>query len=113
MDLTELSWYHTAARPSKVHENNLHENYEEVIIVENDLRVIGVIKDDEPAKESKDASRKLEAAIREGKEMEASDIETLTHLVKNLTTNVSELMKRMVKTSASSRPPKQQKRSMS
>jgi len=37
------------------------------IIVENDLHGIGVIKDDEPVKDSKDVSRKLEVMVRKGK----------------------------------------------
>lgn len=48
--------------------------------------MIGVIKDDELAKDSRDVSRKPLALASKGKEKEAIDIETFTHLIKNLTT---------------------------
>jgi len=69
--------------------------------------MIVVIKDDEPMKDSRDAKRKPRAAASKGKEKEASDIETLTHVIKNLTTKVSELKQRTINTSASRRPPRE------
>lgn len=80
----------------------LLENYEELIVVEKDLRMIGVIKDDEPAKDSKYVSRNPQAILSKGKDKEASEIEALTHLVKKLTIEVFELKQQMVETSTSS-----------
>ena len=57
------------------------------------MRTIGVIKDDELEKGSRDASRKPQGTTSKGKDKETSDIETLTRLVKNLTIEMSELKK--------------------
>lgn len=64
----------------------LLENCEEATTVEKDPWVIGVIKDDELAKDSKDVSRKSQPMVSKGRDKEANDIETLTRLVNNLTT---------------------------
>ena len=69
------------------------ESCEDVIAIEKYLHTIGVIKDDEPAKDSRDARRKSHAMESNGRDKEATDIETLTHLIKNLTTEASELIK--------------------
>jgi len=69
----------------------LLENCEEVITVEKDLHAIGVIKDDEPTKESRDVSKKRQAVASKGKGKEASDIETLTRLINKLTIEDSDL----------------------
>ena len=82
------------------------ENYKEAIVVEKYLHTIGLIKDDEPAKDSKDVSRKSQAMASKGREKEANDIETLTHLIKNLTTEVSELKQWKTDTFARSYPPR-------
>lgn len=55
------------------------------------MHTIGLIKDNEPTKDSKDASKKSQVMARKGRDRESKDIETLTRLVKNLTTEVSEL----------------------
>jgi len=55
------------------------------------LCAIGVIKDEKSTKDSKDASINPQATTSKGKEKGATDIETLTRLVKNLTTEVFEL----------------------
>lgn len=91
----------------------LLENCEEALIVENDMRMIGFIKDDEPIKDSKDVSRNPLVVANIGIDKEASDIEILTPLVKALKTEVSELKQQMVETSASIQSPRQQKRSIS
>jgi len=44
------------------------ENFEEAIIVEKDLHVVGVIRDDELMKDSKDASRKSQATTNKGRD---------------------------------------------
>jgi len=75
----------------RVAKPTLFERCEEAIVVEKDLRAIGFIKDDESMKDSKDVSRKPQATVRKGRDKEATDIETLTHLVKNLATEMSEL----------------------
>lgn len=69
----------------------LLENFEEAIAVETDLHAIGVINNDEPIKDSNDASRKPQAAASKCEYKEASDIEMVTFLVKNLTTKMPEL----------------------
>lgn len=69
----------------------LLENCEEAIVVEKDLHAIGVIKDDESEKESKGARRKSQVMVSKGREKEGNDIQTLTRLIKNLTTEVFEL----------------------
>lgn len=85
----------------------LLENYEEAIVVEKDLHAIGVINDDEPKKDSRYASRKPLAMVSKGKENETSGIETLTHVVKNLTKKVSEQKQRTIDTSEIIWPPRQ------
>ena len=84
----------------------LMESCEEAIAVEKDLCVIGVIKDDELAKDTKYASRKSQAMASKGRDKEATDIETLTCLIKNLTTKVSELKQRKTDTSARNHSPR-------
>ena len=66
------------------------ESCEEVIYIEKYLHMIGVIKDDELAKDSKDVSRKSQVMESKGRDKEKIDIETLTCLIKNLTTEVFE-----------------------
>ena len=48
--------------------------------------MIEVIKDDEPTKDPKDVRKWSQVMVSKGRDKEASDIETLTCLVKNLTT---------------------------
>jgi len=83
------------------------ESYKEAIFVDKDLHAIKVIKDDESTKDSKDVSRKPQAMASKGRDKEATDIETLTHLVKNLTSEVSELKQRKTNTFSSSHLPRQ------
>jgi len=83
------------------------ESCEDVIAIEKYLHTIGVIKDDEPAKDSRDARRKSHAMESNGRDKEATDIETLTHLIKNLTTEASELKQQKTNTSARNHLPKQ------
>jgi len=89
------------------------ENCEEAIFVEKYLHAIGVMKDDEPSKDSKDASRKTQAMASKGGDKETNDIESLTRLVKNLTTEVSKLRQRKTDTYASSHPVRQRQGSNS
>jgi len=91
----------------------LLENYEEAIVVEKDLRTIGVIKDDEPAKNSRDTNINSQEMVSKGREKEENDIENLTRLVKNLTIEVCELKQRKTDTSTSSHPPRQRQGSIS
>jgi len=84
----------------------LLENYEEDIIIEKDLHVIGVINDDEPTKESRDTSRNSQAMASKGRDKEANDNETLTHLIKKLTTEVYELKQEKMDTFTSNHPPR-------
>lgn len=81
--------YYTSALPTA--KPTLLENCEEVIIVEKDLHAVGVIKDEESAKDSKDVSKKPRVMTRKGRDKEATDIETLTCRVKSLTTEMSKL----------------------
>lgn len=90
--------YYTSALPTNIAQffkwaakPTLLENYEEATIVEKDLCTIGVIQDDEPTKESKDMSKKSQAIVSKGRDKETRGIETLTHLLKNLKTEVSKL----------------------
>lgn len=92
---------------------SLLEKYVEAIAVEKDLRTNGFIKDDESIKDSKDASRKSQAMVSKGRDKEANDIETLTHLIKYLTTEVSELKQWKTDTSARSHLPRQRQGSSS
>lgn len=80
----------------------LLENCKEVITVEKYLREIGVIKDGELVKDSKDASRRTQVVASKRKDKEESGIETFTCLVKTLTREVFELKQRTVETFASS-----------
>lgn len=57
------------------------------------MRAIRVINDDESMKDFKDASRKPQATVRKDRDNEATNIETLTHLFKNLATEMSKLKK--------------------
>jgi len=66
----------------------LLEYCKEAIVVEKDLCMIGVIKDDEPVKCSKEESRKSQEMVSKRRDKEANDIETLTCLVKKVTTEV-------------------------
>lgn len=75
--------------------------------------MIRVIKDDKTTKYYRDMIRKAQVAVSSGKDKEVSDIETLTRLVKHLTTTVSELRKKTINTSASNRPPRKGQGSMS
>ena len=61
----------------------LLENFEEAIVVKKDLHTIGLNKDDELAKDSKDMSRKSQVMESKGRDNKENDIETLTRLVKN------------------------------
>jgi len=91
----------------------LLENCEDTIDVEKDLCMIGVINNDEPTKDSKDTSRKSQTIVRKGRDKETNNIETLTRLVKNLTTEVFELKQWKTDTSASNHLPRQRQGSMS
>lgn len=82
------------------------ENYEEAIVIEKDLHAIGVINNDESVMDSKDASRKSQAMASKVRDKEATDIETLTCLVKNLIMEVFELKQGKTDTSASIHTPK-------
>ena len=90
--------YYTSALPTNIAQffkqamkPTLLENCEEATAIEKNLHEIRVVKDDESTKDSKDASKKSQAMASNGSDMEATDIETLTRLVKNLTTEVFEL----------------------
>lgn len=85
----------------------LLESCEEAIVAEKYLCTIRVIKDDEAMKDPKDTSRKPQETSSKSREKEATDIETLTCLVKNLTTKVFELKQWKMDTFASSHLPKQ------
>lgn len=74
-----------AAKPT------LLECCEDDISVEKDLHTIRVIKDEEPTKDSKDASKKSQVMESKGRDKEATNIGPLTRLIKNLTTEVSKL----------------------
>lgn len=74
----------------------LLESCEDAITIKNDLRAIGVIKDDKSIKDSKDVSRNPQEMASKGRGKEATDIETLTHLFNNLTTEMSKLKQRKV-----------------
>jgi len=66
----------------------LTKNYEEAISVKKDLRSIRVISDNEPTKESKDMGKRSQASMSRDKKKEPSGFESLTHLVKALTTKM-------------------------
>lgn len=68
------------------------------------MRANGVIVDDEPAKDSKDTGRRSQTAMSKVKEKETSEIDTLTRLLKSLTTEVAELKQWITKTTVSSIP---------
>jgi len=85
----------------------LLEKIEEVITIEKYLRAFGVIKDDESMKDSKDVSRKSQETMSKGRDKEETDIETLTHLVKSLSTKMSKLKQCRSHTFAISHPPRQ------
>ena len=91
----------------------LLENCEEAIVVKKDLRMIGLIKDDELTNDSQGTSRKSKTMAINGRDKEENDIETLTRLIKNLTTEVSELKKWKIETFARIYPPKQRQESNS
>lgn len=82
----------------------LLESYQEAIVVKKDLHTIRVIKDDEPKKDSRYASKKSQVMASKGRNKEENDIETLTRLVKNLTTEVSELKQQKMDAFASRHP---------
>lgn len=69
-------------------------NCKEAIAVEKYLHMIRVTKDHEPAKDSKDTSKKSQVMVSKGRDKEENDIETLTRLVKNLTIEVYEIKQR-------------------
>jgi len=71
------------------------------------LHTIGIIKDDESAKDSKDKSKKSQVMASKGRDKEENDIEGLTHLIKNLTIEVSELKQRRKDTFARRYLPRQ------
>jgi len=71
------------------------------------LCAIRFINNDEPENDSRDVRRKSQAMTSRGRDKETSDIETLTHLVKNLTSEVSELKQRKMDMSASNHLPRQ------
>lgn len=85
----------------------LLESCKEVVVVQKDLHVIEVIRDEESTKDSKDESRKPQARVSKGRDKEEIDIENLTCLVKNLTTEVFEIKQRKTDTFASSDLPRQ------
>lgn len=89
------------------------ENCEEAIVVKKNLCTIGLIKDDEPTKESKNVSRKSQTMVRKGRDKEENDIETLTCLVKNLITKVFELKQWKMNTFARNYPPRHRQGSKS
>lgn len=82
----------------------LSKNFQEEINVEKDLHVIGVIIDDEPAKDSKYVGMRSQTTVSKVKEKETSEIETLTRLLKSLTSEVAELKQRTIETIVSSKP---------
>jgi len=69
----------------------LLENFQEAIDVEKYLRVIGVIVDGKPTKDSKDMGRRSQPTVKKEKDKEASEIKNLTRLFKSLTTNIFKL----------------------
>lgn len=105
--------YYTTAFPTiisqfmkRVTKETLALNFTEVIIVDKDLRMIGVITDDDESKDSKETSRKSEPSSSKAKEKESSDIKSLTKMVKTLTSEILEIKKRSNNTSTSNKPPK-------
>ena len=84
----------------------LTENYEEAIAIEKDLHATRVISDDELAKYSKDIGKRSQASVSKAKEKEESDVESLTRLLKSLTTKVVELKQWTSETTVSSMPPR-------
>jgi len=84
----------------------LLENFQEAIVVEKDVRVIGVIVDDESAKDLKDIGRRSHNTVGKAKEKEASEIDNLKHLIKFLKTEISELKQRTSEIVGNIRPPK-------
>lgn len=95
--------YYTSTLPSTIAQfikwaakPTLLESYEEAIAIEKDLRAIVVIKDDKSMKDSKHVSKKPQETPSKGRDKETIDIETLTRLVKNLTTEMSELKQQKI-----------------
>lgn len=84
----------------RVAKETLALNFAEEIIVEKDLRVIGVITNDDESKDY-ETGRKSQPSSSKAKERES-----LTITLKSLTNEVSELKRRSSKTSTSSKPPK-------
>jgi len=80
----------------------LLENCEESIVVEKCLHAFGVIKDAKSTIDSKDVRMKPQTMASKGRDKEATYIETLTRLVKSMTTEVSELKQHKIDTFASS-----------
>lgn len=96
---TSIAWFiKRVARPTLI------EKYEEAIVVEKELHVIGVIVDDESSKDSKGMGKRPQTIVSKAKEKEANDIESLTHLVKSLTTEVVEIKQWTSETTVNNKP---------
>jgi len=74
--------------------------------VEKYLCAIGVIVDDEPVKDYKDTGNRSQTIWSKVNEKKAIGIDNLTHLLKSLTTKVSELKQRTTETAESNKPPR-------
>lgn len=66
-------------------------NFAEEIIIEKELRSIGVIVDQEDLKDPKDTSKKSQASSAKAKEIYHFDMDNLTMSLKFLTNKVSKL----------------------
>lgn len=90
----------------RIVKETLAENYQEAIVVEKDLCVIGVIIDDEPSKESKYTGKRSQASIRKAKEKEFSDLKILRHTIKSISNELEKLKQKSSETTISSKPPR-------
>lgn len=81
--------HHTFVKRTR--KETLAENYEEAIVVEKDLHVIGVIVNAEPSKDSKDTSKRSQSSSSKAKDKEAIDLEILSRAIKYLSNELVEL----------------------
>jgi len=70
------------------------------------MYTIGVIIDNQPAKDSKYMGKRSQTTVCKVNEKETSEVETLTHLLKSLTIEVAELKQWTTETTVSSKPPR-------
>lgn len=80
-------------------------NYKEVIVIKKYLCSIGVITDDEPIKKSKGIGKRSQEYVSKDKEKESNDHESLTHLMRPLTTKMAEIKQRESEITISSMAP--------